>query len=85
MSKVLSNALNEQPRRKRTRYRIGSVPTGMIELPSYNHIDLSAAWSPIDRLLLRLHVKNILDNDKEQAVGFYNIGRSLTLGLSKEF
>ncbi|WP_019028971.1 TonB-dependent receptor plug domain-containing protein [Colwellia piezophila] len=62
-----------------------SVPTGMIKMPSYNHIDLSAAWSPIDSLLLRLHVKNILDNDKEQAVGFYNVGRSLTLSLSKEF
>jgi vitamin B12 transporter len=62
-----------------------SVPSGMIEMPGYNHIDLSAAWSPIDRLLFRLHFKNILDNDKEQAVGFDNIGRSMTLSISKAF
>ncbi|WNC72811.1 TonB-dependent receptor [Thalassotalea psychrophila] len=66
-------------------YYDSSVPTGMIELPGYNHLDLSAAWTPTDSLMFRLHAKNILDNDKEQAVGFNNTGRSLTLSLSKEF
>ncbi|NQZ90521.1 MAG: TonB-dependent receptor [Colwellia sp.] len=66
-------------------YYDSSVPTGMIELPGYNHLDLSAAWTSTNSLMFRLHAKNILDNDKEQAVGFNNTGRSLTLSLSKEF
>ena len=34
--------------------------------------------------MFRFQVKNILDNNKEQAVGFNYIGGSLTLSLSKE-
>ena len=66
-------------------YYDSSIATGIIEMPGYNHLDLSAAWTAVESLMFRVHVKNILDNDKEQAVGFNNIGRSVTLSLSKEF
>ena len=62
-----------------------SVPTGMIEMDSYNRLDFSAVWSAQDNLSVRLNASNAFNSDHEEAVGFDNSGASLTASIAKHF
>ncbi len=66
-------------------YFDSSIPTGMIKLKGFSRLDMSAAWEITKNLKLRVSANNILDEQYEEAVGFYNTGRNLTLSLSKSF
>ena len=59
-----------------------SIPTGFIEMRGSNRLDLSFRWEVTDDFTVRLSVINILDNDTEEAVGFRNMGRSITANIS---
>ncbi len=66
-------------------YYDSSIPTGMVEMDGFNRLDMSAVWAVEPDLDLRLNVSNALGGDYEEAIGFKNMGRSITASLAKNF
>ena len=59
-----------------------SVPTGVVELPSYWRVNTSLHWHYTEMTRISLGIKNLLDDDYEESVGFSNGGVTVTLGAS---
>jgi iron complex outermembrane receptor protein/vitamin B12 transporter len=66
-------------------YYDSSIPTGLVKMDSYHRVDLSAAWSIREDIILRFNANNLLDDAYEEAVGFSNMGQSFTVSISKGF
>lgn len=66
-------------------YYDSSIPTGLVEMDSYHRVDLSAAWSVREDIILRFNSNNLLDDSYEEAIGFNNMGRSFTVSVTKGF
>lgn len=62
-----------------------SIATGSVTMDGFSRLDISAVWQLANDLNFRIIAQNILDGHSEQAIGFNNIGRSLTVSLSKLF
>ena len=56
-----------------------SVPTGVVELDGHTELDLFADWQASDRLALSLVLRNAMDADYQDAVGFPAPGRVVRL------
>ena len=59
-----------------------SIPTGVIEMPSFWRLDTALHWQASEWVQASLSVKNLLDDDYEESVGFSNGGITATLGLT---
>ncbi len=59
-----------------------SVPTGLVELDGYTHLDFNAIWSLTDKIDVKLLLSNVFDSSYEEAVGFSNPGQQIRLGIS---
>ena len=66
-------------------YFDSSIPTGMITMDGFTRADLSMSWDILKGTTVRLNVNNVFDSEYEQAVGFANMGRSMTASISKSF
>lgn len=66
-------------------YFDSSIPTGVITMDGYTRADLSLSWDIMKGTTIRLNANNVFDNKYEEAVGFANMGRSITASLSKNF
>lgn len=63
-------------------YYDSSVPTGLVELPAFWRVNTSLNWQYTDMMRLSLGIKNLLDDDYEESVGFSNGGVTVVLGAS---
>jgi len=66
-------------------YYDSSIATGMIKMQGYNRFDLSAVWAISTDFDIRINLMNLFDNNYEEAIGFTDTGRRLTVSLSKSF
>ncbi|WP_166638692.1 TonB-dependent receptor plug domain-containing protein [Paraglaciecola marina] len=70
------------------RYRVNddyfdsSVPTGFVKLNGRNQVDFSAQWETQSDTSWKIYINNIFDNDKEEVIGFHNIGRDINVSLT---
>lgn len=62
-----------------------SIPTGVVELDGHAAIDVFAEWQANDAINLSLALRNALDEDWQDAVGFPAPGRVLRLSAGFEF
>ncbi len=67
------------------KYFDNSIPTGIIEMDGFDHLDVSASWKFVDTLILHLNILNVLDSEDEETIGFKNMGRSMMFSLSTSF
>ena len=63
------------------RYYDSSIPTGMIEMPGFWRVNTAVVWQYTDNVQWSLSIKNLLDDDYEESVGFSNGGVTAILGL----
>jgi outer membrane cobalamin receptor len=63
------------------RFFDSSVPTGVVEMPGYWAVDTTVGWTTGESVHWSLTVKNLLDDDFEDSVGFSNGGRAVGLSL----
>lgn len=66
-------------------YYDSSIPSGMVELESFNQLDVSARWTVNDKTSIRLNMQNTFNSDHEEGVGFENPGRQASLNISRKF
>jgi vitamin B12 transporter len=66
-------------------YNDSSIATGMVDITGFMRIDMSTRWKVNPDITVNLHLKNLLDDDSEQAIGFNNAGRSISLSIAKRF
>lgn len=59
-----------------------SIPTGQVKLPSFWRLNTALTWRYTDTARISLGVKNLLDDDYEESVGFSNGGITVSLGAS---
>jgi outer membrane cobalamin receptor len=62
-----------------------SIATGMLKMKGFVRVDLSAAWQVSKDLYTRINVNNIFNNEREESIGFNNMGRNLMASISKGF
>lgn len=62
-----------------------SIATGRVTIDSFSRLDMSAVWRFANDLNFRINASNVLNDHSEQAIGFNNVGRSLTVSLLKSF
>jgi len=65
-------------------YFDSSVATGSVEMPKYWQLDTALRWRFTRDATASFAVKNLLDDDYEESVGFSNGGITAVLGLSIE-
>ena len=63
-------------------YYDSSVPTGLVELPAFWRVNTSLNWQYTDMTRISLGIKNLLDDDYEESVGFSNGGVTVVFGAS---
>lgn len=59
-----------------------SIPTGVVELPSFWQVNTAVNWYYTDETRLSLGIKNLLDDDYEESVGFSNGGTTVIFGVT---
>jgi iron complex outermembrane receptor protein/vitamin B12 transporter len=47
-----------------------SIPTGGVDLDSYNRVDVNVRWQASERAIVALAIDNLFDADYEDAIGF---------------
>lgn len=62
-----------------------SIPTGDVNLASYNKLDMTATWSMNSMAKFSLSVDNLLNEDYEEQVGFSAAGRLTRAGVDIQF
>ncbi|MEQ8517268.1 MAG: TonB-dependent receptor, partial [Chromatocurvus sp.] len=65
----------------RGNFNDSSVPTGPIRLDGFNTVNAAATWQVGARLSLIAAVDNLLDDLREEAVGFTDTGRQWRVGV----
>lgn len=58
-----------------------SIPTGGVDLDSYNRFDALASWSPSGRLSAWVGVDDLLNENFEEAIGFPSGGTRVRIGI----
>ena len=58
-----------------------SIPTSLVEMPSFNRVDFSIRWHALEKLELALMGDNLFNSGYEEAVGFSNPGRQLRISM----
>ncbi|MDH5502037.1 MAG: TonB-dependent receptor, partial [Gammaproteobacteria bacterium] len=59
-----------------------SIPTGMVEMQSFWRLNTAMSWQYTNAVNISVAVKNLLDDDYEESVGFSNGGITATLGMT---
>ncbi len=61
-----------------------SVPTGLVKMPAYWRLDTALRWQFARGATANFAIKNLLDDDYEESIGFSNGGITAAVGLSFE-
>jgi outer membrane receptor protein involved in Fe transport len=58
-----------------------SIPTSLVQMPSYNRFDFRIKWQALENLEIGLMGDNIFNSGYEEAIGFSNPGRQYRVSM----